>query len=112
VDLDATNPALLKLTWDGLWYAPSTPMKVKNRARGHYHTLTLRDPGGSQQIAECWEDERDLSRAQQYLDEVYLRDSVDEGWDAIWIVGCGPDRCPARRDLQPTGRRVGPTSLG
>src|ERR1700741_4702397 len=70
VDLDATNPALLKLTWDGLWYAPSTPMKVKNRARGHYHTLTVRDPGGSQQIAECSEDERDLSHAQQYLDEV------------------------------------------
>jgi hypothetical protein len=99
VDLDATNPAVLKLTWDGRWdddREASTPMKDKSRTGGHYHTLTVRDPGGSQQIAECWEGERDLGLAQQYLDDVYVRDSVDEGWDAIWIVGCGPDRC--RRD--------------
>jgi len=99
VDLDATNPALLKLTWDGRWDAyreASPPKKYKSRTGGHYHILTVRDPGGSQQVAECGEGECDLGFACQYLDDVYLRDSVDEGWDAIWIVGCGPDRC--RRD--------------
>jgi hypothetical protein len=96
-DLDATNPALLKLT--SRWYddrEASTPMKDNSHTGGHYHTLTVRDPGGSQQIAECWESDRDLGSAQQYLDEFYLPDSFDEGWDAIYIVGCGPDRC--RRD--------------
>jgi hypothetical protein len=38
----------------------------------------------------------DLGVACQYLDEIYLRETIDEGWEAIWIVGCGPDRC--RRD--------------
>jgi hypothetical protein len=96
VDLDATNPALLKLTWDGRWDAhreASTPMKDKSRTGGHYHILTVRDPGGSEQVVKCEEGESDLGFACQYLDDVYLRDSVDEGWDAIWIVGCGPDRC-------------------
>ncbi|CPR10491.1 hypothetical protein BN971_01880 [Mycobacterium bohemicum DSM 44277] len=96
VELDATSPALLKLTWEGRRDTNrevSTPMKDKSRTGGHYHTLTVRDPGGSQQIAECCEAEPDLGHAAQYLDEVYLRDFVDEGWDAIWIVGCGPDRC-------------------
>jgi hypothetical protein len=98
VDLDATNPAVLKLTWDGRWGAhrESQPNIYKSRTGGHYHILTVRDPGGSQQVAECWEGGSDLVLAQQYLDEVYLRDFVDEGWDAIWIVGCGSDRC--RRD--------------
>jgi hypothetical protein len=100
VDLDAINPSLLKLTWVGRWdahFEASPPMKDKSRTGGHYHILTVRDPGGSQQVAECWEDEFDLGWAWQYLDEVYLqRDWIDEGWDAIWIVGCGPDRC--RRD--------------
>ena len=99
VELDATNPALLKLTWDGRWDAyreSASPTKFRSRTGGHYHILTVRDPGGPQQIAECWEGECDLGLAQQYLDEIYLRECVDEGWDAIWIVGCGPDRC--RRD--------------
>ena len=55
-----------------------------------------RDRGGPQQIAECWEGHCGLDFAQQYLDEIYLRHYVDEGWDAIWVVGCGPERC--RRD--------------
>jgi hypothetical protein len=29
-------------------------------------------------------------------DQIYLPETIDEGWEAIWIVGCGPDRC--RRD--------------
>jgi hypothetical protein len=99
VDLDATNPALLKLTWDGRWDAhreASTPVKDKSRTAGHYHILTVRDPGGSQQVAECDGDEWHLGFLCQYLDEVYLREFIDEGWDAIWVVGCGSDRC--RRD--------------
>ncbi|ORA15560.1 hypothetical protein [Mycobacterium asiaticum] len=82
-DLDAANPAVLKLTWGARWNAhreASTPMKDKSRAGCHYHILTVRVPGGSQQIAECWEGEWDLGLAQQYLDEVYLHNSVDEGW--------------------------------
>lgn len=94
VDLDATNPAVAKLRWEA--YPAAPPMKERSRTGGHYHILTVRDPGGSQQVAECWEGECGLSFACQYLDELYLRDYVDEGWDAIWIVGCGPDRC--RRD--------------
>src|ERR1700752_5166695 len=43
--------------------------------------------------AECWEGKCDLTFACQYLDEIYLRETIDEGWEAIWIVGCGPDRC-------------------
>jgi hypothetical protein len=98
VDLDASNPALLKLTWDGRWDAhheAPQPKRHKSRTGGHYHVLIVRDPGGPQQVAECWEDKFDLGFASQLLDE-YLRDIVHEGWDAIFIVGCGPDRC--RRD--------------
>jgi hypothetical protein len=29
-------------------------------------------------------------------DQIYLPGTINEGWEAIWIVGCGPDRC--RRD--------------
>jgi hypothetical protein len=96
VDLDATNPALTKLTWDGRWDAyreASPPKKHRSLTGGHYHILNVRNPGGRQQIAECCEPECDLGLAQQYLDEIYLRHNVHEGWDAIWIVGCGPDRC-------------------
>jgi hypothetical protein len=99
VDLDATNPALLKLTWDGRWDAhreASKPNRYKSRTGGHYHLLSVRDPGGPQQIAECAEYQGDFSLFQQYLDEIYPRDFVDEGWDAFFIVGCGPDHC--RRD--------------
>lgn len=99
VDLDATNPALAKLTWDGRRdaYREASPLtKEKSRTGGHYHVLTVRDPGEPRQIAECWEGHCDLGFAEQYLDEVYLRYHVDEGWDAIWVVGCGADRC--RRD--------------
>ena len=96
VDLDATDPALLKLTWDGRWEAhreASQPHEYKSLTGAHYHVLTVRDPGGAQQVAECWEGENDLGFLQQYLDELYLHDFVDEGWEAIFIVGC-PDRCP------------------
>jgi len=99
VHLDATNPALAKLTWDGRRDASreaSPSMRDTSRTGGHYHILTVRDPGGPQQIAECWEGHCGLDFAQQYLDEIYLRHYVDEGWDAIWVVGCGPERC--RRD--------------
>jgi hypothetical protein len=47
VDLDATNPALPKLTWDGRWdahRAASTPVKDKSRTAGHYHILSVRAP--------------------------------------------------------------------
>lgn len=99
VDLDATNPALLKLTWGGRFDAhleASKSNRYKSRTGGHYHLLSVRDPGGPQQVAECAEHQDDFSFLQQYLDEIYLCDFVDEGWDAFWIVGCGPDRC--RRD--------------
>jgi hypothetical protein len=95
VQLDVADPAVAKLEWDARRSA-SSPTKEKSRTGGHYHILTVRDSGGPQQVAECWEGECDLGHAWQYLDEVYLPDSVDEGWDAIFIVGCGPDRC--RRD--------------
>ena len=68
------------------------------RRPGHYHVLNVRDPGGPEQLAKCWEAKTNLTFAQQYLDEVYLPDLdkgriPDDGWDAIWIVGCGPRRC-------------------
>jgi hypothetical protein len=101
-DLDATNPALLKLTWDGRWdddREASTPMKDKSRTGDHYHILKVRDPGRSQQIAECWAGD-DFGLALQHFRqayfEVYFRDSVNEGWDATCYIKCGPDRC--RRD--------------
>lgn len=39
--------------------------------------------------------------ASQYIDLIYVHNiikfrAIDEGWEGIWIVGCGPDRC--RRD--------------
>ncbi|MGZ4524858.1 MAG: hypothetical protein ACXVX7_00075 [Mycobacterium sp.] len=92
VSLDTTNSTLLKLTWDD-HHEASRPTMCKTRTGGHYHILTVRDPGGSQQVAECWEGEVDLTFAIQYLNEIYLPDFVDEGWEAIWIVGCGPEHC-------------------
>ncbi|SPM40518.1 Mycobacterium numidiamassiliense ORFan [Mycobacterium numidiamassiliense] len=89
VDLDAANTALVKLTSAG---CDAARTKVKSPTGGHYHVLTVRDPGGSQQVAECWEGHDSLSTIEQYLDEIVLRDAVDEGWDAFYIVGCGLDR--------------------
>ena len=95
VDLDATNPALIKLTWDGPWdahFEASTPVEDESRTAGHYHILIVRDPGGSQQVAECDEAECRLDLLCCYLDEVWPY-YFDEGWDAIWIIECGPERC-------------------
>jgi hypothetical protein len=108
IDLDATNSAQLELSWDDGRRSGMRPKTHPTRCKGphtsgHYHVLQVRDPGGPQQVAECWEDEMSLSHAQQYLDELVVRNAgvdcgiaVDEGWDGIWIVGCGPNRC--RRD--------------
>jgi hypothetical protein len=52
----ATNPALLKLTWDGRWDAcreASQPTGYKSRTGGHYHIRIVRDPGGPQQVADA-----------------------------------------------------------
>jgi hypothetical protein len=38
----------------------------------------------------------ELTFACQWIDEIYLPEIIDEGWEATWIVGCGPGRC--RRD--------------
>jgi hypothetical protein len=89
VSLDAANPALVKLRWAGR----DAPCRLTPSVGAHYHILTVRDPGGSQQVAECWEADDSLGFLQQFLEEVVLSDSVDEGWDAFYIVGCGPDRC-------------------
>jgi hypothetical protein len=70
---------------------------MKTPTGGHYHILEVRDPGGPEQVAECWEGKCDLTFACQYIDEIHLPDTIDEGWEAIWIVGCGPDRCRATR---------------
>ena len=94
VELDFSDPALVELVWGGRWDVPagSEFFDYRTRTGGHYHILTVRDPGGPEQVAECWEGKYDLSLACHYLDEIYL----NEGWEAIWIVGCGPGRC--RRD--------------
>jgi hypothetical protein len=58
VVLDVSDPAVLKLKWDGRWdahRAASQPNRYKSRTGGHYHLLSVRDPGGPQQIAECAE---------------------------------------------------------
>jgi hypothetical protein len=105
VVLDSSNPTLAKLIWGGRWDVPRSKLRGdKTRTGGHYHILTVRDPGGPEQVAECWEGKCDLTFACQYLDELYLADmyrgaAIDEGWEAIWIVGCGPDCC--RRDEIP-----------
>jgi hypothetical protein len=26
-------------------------------------------------------------------DQIYLPETINEGWEAIWSVGCGPGRC-------------------
>lgn len=93
VKLDFSDPALIKLIWDGR--GDVSCRDDKTPTGGHYHILTVRDPGGPEQVAECSEDKCDLS-ACQFVDAVDPSDHIDEGWEAIWIVGCGPDRC--RRD--------------
>ena len=99
VELDLSDPALVKLIWGGRWDEPtgSKLSELKTPTGGHYHLLFVRDPGGSKQVAECDPGNCDLSFACQYLDEIYLCDTIDEGWEAIWIVGCGPDRAAATR---------------
>jgi hypothetical protein len=94
VELDFSNPTLVKLVWDGRGdVACSKLSNYKTRTGGHYHIFTVRDPGGPEQVADCWEGKSDLTVACQYLDEIYLPDTINEGWEAIWIVGCGPGRC-------------------
>jgi hypothetical protein len=97
VELDSSDPTLVKLKsrtrLDG---RGGKLCDDKTRTGGHYHVLFVRDPGGPAQVAECFPGKCDLSFAGQWVDEIYLRASIDEGWEAIWIVGCGPDRC--RRD--------------
>ncbi len=113
VKLDFSNPALVKLIWDGRGNIPCCDYKT--RTAGHYHVLFVRDPGGPEQVAQSWEGKYDLTFACQYLDEIYLRDTIDEGWEAIWVVGCGPDRC--RRDeicslpVEERGSRTGVATL-
>ena len=69
------------------------------RSPGHYHILSVRDPGGPQQVAECSEQTTtDPYSARQYLDEISRSVLVQGhipfgGWDGIWIVGCGPQGC-------------------
>ena len=98
VELDFSDPALIKLTWGGRWDEPAQrkPCEIKTPSGGHYHILEVRDPGGPEQVTKCWEGKSDLTFACQYIDDIYLRETIDEGWEAIWIIGCGPDRC--RRD--------------
>jgi hypothetical protein len=98
VELDFSDPALVKLIWGGRWDEPtgSKLSELKTPTGGHYHLLFVRDPGGPKQVAECDPGNCDLSFACQWIDEIYLPDGINEGWEAIWIVGCGPDRC--RRD--------------
>jgi hypothetical protein len=66
----------------------------------HPHRRPLSRPG---QVVECGEGTSDLTLASQWIDEVYLADiyrgnAIDEGWEGIWIVGCGPARC-RREDI-------------
>jgi hypothetical protein len=98
VELDLSDPALIKLIWGGRWDEPAErkPREIKTPTGGHYHILEVRDPGGPEQVVKCWEGKGDLGFVCQYLDEIYFPEIIDEGWEAIWIVGCGPDRC--RRD--------------
>jgi len=69
------------------------------RGTGHYHILSVRDPGRPRQVAECSEQTAtDPCILRQYLDEIYRSVLAEghipfDGWDAIWIVGCGPQGC-------------------
>jgi hypothetical protein len=92
VKLDAANRAQAKLVCDGSDYCAVPPEKYRGFTGGHYHILTVRDLGDPQQIAQCWREETSLTLVRSYADEDF-RLGIDEGWDAIWIVGCGPDRC-------------------
>lgn len=94
IRLDLSNPTLVKLTWDGPADVPSADDKTSTT--GHYHVLFVRDPGGPEQFAECDPGTSNLSLTCYWLDEIYLPETINEGWEAIWIVGCGPGRC--RRD--------------
>jgi hypothetical protein len=101
VELDLSDPALIKLIWGGRWDEPAErkPREIKTPTGSHYHLLFVRDPGGPEQVAECCEGQSDRSLACHYLDEIYFPEFIDEGWEAIWIIACGPDRC--RRDEIP-----------
>ena len=71
----------------------------KQRSPAHYHILSVRDPGGPHQVAECAEQTTtDPGFTRQYLDEIHRSVWAEghipfDGWDAIWIVGCGPGAC-------------------
>ena len=55
VELDSSNPTLIKLIWDRAWAVPDCKLsKDKTLTGTHYHILTVRDPGGPEQVAECW----------------------------------------------------------
>jgi hypothetical protein len=56
----------------------------------------VRAPGGPEQVAQCEPGKCDLGFACQWIDEIYLPETINEGLEAIWIVGCAAGRC--RRD--------------
>ena len=49
----------------------------------------VRAPGGPKQVAQCKQRKNDLGCMS--ADQICLPETIDEGWEAIWIVGCGPD---------------------
>ncbi|MCZ8377648.1 hypothetical protein O6P37_02105 [Mycobacterium sp. CPCC 205372] len=75
----------------GHYFIAEDQLELPPHRRGHYHLLSVWDPGCAHQRAECAEGKCDLTLALQYIDEVAL--DVDPECDAIWIIGCGPGRC-------------------
>jgi hypothetical protein len=94
VELDFSNPALIKLVWGGRWdTSRGKSAEYHGYTGGHYHLLFVRDPGGPEQVAQCDPGKSGLGFLCQWIDEIYLPEGIDEGWEAIWIVGCGRGRC-------------------
>lgn len=98
VELDFSDPALIKLVWGGRQdTSRGTPADYHAYTGGHYHTLFVRDPGGPEQVAECDPRNNNLSLICEWIDRIYLPETINEGWEASGSSDADPAAAAAAR---------------